>query len=158
MGSGDERRRRQRQREKQEAREYNPVFVSFALLFFGVQTAAIWAEDIPLVLDRLYCTPESCLTLPQALIGWTLAVVPLLALLWSRDAAIYWGVFLVGLMGVLLIKSGGQWVVPLSFFGVGLVVVPISLGISRLAEPGRRAVVVAGQHWLLLAGLILWLA
>lgn len=160
MRKGDSRRlRRQRRRARQNSREENhPAFIAFALLAFGFQTGAIWAEEIPSVLDRLYCTPASCLTLPQALIGWALAVAPLPVYLWHRRAAIYLSTFLVGLMGILLIASSGRWVVPLSFFLVGLVFVPVSVGISRWAEPGRRAVVVAGQHWLLLAGLILWLA
>ena len=128
------------------------------MAFFGFQTAAIWGEEIPAALDRLYCTPQSCLTLPQALIGWAVAVTPLAVYLWNRRATIYLSAFLVGLMGTLFIASGGRWVVPLSFFLVGLVFVPISVGISRWAAPGWRAVAVVGQHWLLLAGLILWLA
>jgi hypothetical protein len=158
MGEGD--RRRQRQRAKQNSREEgnHPAFIAFAMLAFGFQTAAIFAEEISTGLDRLYCTPESCLTLPQALIGWAFAVAPLPVYLWDRRAALYVSSFLVGLMGMLLIASSGRWVVPLSFFLVGLVFVPISVGISRWADPGRRALVVAGEHWLLLVGLILWLA
>ncbi|MGW4208646.1 hypothetical protein ACWEIJ_11725 [Lentzea sp. NPDC004789] len=160
MGSGDKRRlRRQRQRGGRDTEQKNsPAFIAFALLVTGFQTGAIWAEEIPAALDRLYCTPEFCLTLPQALIGWAVAVAPLLVLLWRRDVAIYLGAFLAGLMGMLLIASDGNWVVPQAFFGVGLVFMPISLGLSRLAKPGWRAVAVAGQHWLLLAGLVLWLA
>lgn len=144
MGSRDRRRlRRQRRRDGQETGQKNsPAFIAFALLATGFQTGGIWAEEIPAALDRLYCTSEFCRTLPQVLIGWAVAVAPLLVLLWRRDAAIYLGAFLAGLMGVLLIASDGSWVVPPAFFGVGLVFVPISLGLSRLAEPGRRAVVV----------------
>ncbi|MET8760506.1 hypothetical protein [Lentzea sp. NPDC004782] len=160
MGGGDKRRlRRQRQLGEQDTGQKNsPAFIAFALLVAGFQTGGIWAEEIPAALDRLYCTPEFCLALPQALIGWAIAVAPLLVLLWRRDVAIYSSAFLAGLMGMLLIASDGSWVVPSAFFGVGLVFVPISLAISRLAKPGWRAVAVAGQHWLLLAGLILWLA
>lgn len=136
----------------------SPAAIAFATLFAGVQISGIWAEEIATALSQAYCTPEICLALPQALTGWTLAVAPLLVSLWRRDAAIYLATFLAGLMGTLYLAVNDLWVPPLAFFLVGLVFVPISLGVSRLAKPGWRAVVVAGQHWLLLAGLILWLA
>ncbi|GGU69729.1 hypothetical protein [Lentzea flava] len=155
MGSGDGRRR---QRGQQDDNGNSPGQIAFGMLAFGVATGGIWAQEIGTALDQVYCTPQSCLTLPQVLIGWAVAVTPLLVSLWSRAAAIYLGVFLLGMTATLLIATGGTWVLPQACLLVGLLFVPISLGVARLAGPGRRAVVVAGQHWLLLAGLILWLA
>lgn len=132
------------------------------MLVAGAQTAGIWLDEIFTGLSQVYCTPEYCLQLPLALTGWAFAAALLPLYLWHRNAALYVSVCLIGLMGVLFIAADkditGLWMLPLSFFLVGLLFVPISLGIWRLAQPGWRAAAVAGQHWLLLAGLILWLA
>ena len=161
-----ERRRLQRERRRKEhgttkvSREEgtSPALIAFALLAFGIQTGGIWREEIITALIRVYCTPESCLTLPQALTGWAIAVAPLPVYLWHRRAAFYLGSFLLGLVGVFITLGGGLWVLPLSYFLVGALFVPISIAVSLLARPEWRTPVVAAQHWLLLAGLILWLA
>ncbi len=161
-GQGDKRRlRRQRRLGKKDAEKAgnSPAFIAVALLVAGVQLGGVLQEPLAAGLSELYCTPEYCLTLPQALTGWALAVVPLLVYLWHLQATIYVSALLVGLMAtVYLIAPDGLLALPTAFFLVGMVFVPISVGISRLAEPGWRAVAVAGQHWLLLAGLITWLA
>lgn len=152
MGTGD---RRRAQREQEEGN--SPFLIGFALFAFGFQTTAIFREEFTSALTQVYCTPEVCLTLPQVLTGWAIAMAPLPVYFWDRRAALYLGLFLVGLIGALFITTD-LWVLPLSYFLVGLLFVPISFGIARLVEPGRRTLVVAAQHWLLLAGLLLWLA
>lgn len=145
-----------------EKQRNSPATIAFAMLVAGVQTAGIWLDEIFTGLGQVYCTPAYCLPLPLALTGWALAVALMPLYVWRRDVARYVAVFLASFLGVLFFAADkdvfGLWMLPLSFFVVGLVFVPASILFSTLARPGWRAVAVAGQHWLVLAGLILWLA
>jgi hypothetical protein len=145
------------------------IWLSVALLLLGCTVGGFAHMPIATGLHQLYCTPQACATLPQALTGWAIAVAPLVVYLWSRTAAVHLGMLLLGCTGTLFVTSNDDvpveinpvfdlWVLPLTYFLVGLLFVPLSLGISRLAKPGWRATTVAGQHWLLLAGLVAWLA
>ncbi|MDX8037559.1 hypothetical protein SK803_45820 [Lentzea sp. BCCO 10_0856] len=139
------------------------------LVIAGSMIGGFAHMPIGTALNDLYCTPESCTALPQVLTGWAIAVAPLPVYLWHRTAALYLGVFLGGFMGTLFITSNqdipvdvnpitGLWALPLTYFLVGMLFVPFTIGIAWLVRPARRVAAVAVPHWLLLAGLILWLA
>ena len=171
---------RRRLRREQLRREYGTTTVhteyttaaawlAVALVLTGSSIGGFAHMPIGTALHELYCTPQSCATLPQALTGWAIAVAPLPVYLWHRAVAVHLGVFLLSFTGTLFVTSNDDipvdanpvvdlWVLPLTYFLVGLLFVPLSIGISRLVRTGLRAPVVAAQHWLLLAGLILWLA
>ncbi|MET9631758.1 hypothetical protein ABZX92_30265 [Lentzea sp. NPDC006480] len=111
--------------------------IGFAMLCFGVQTTNLWLEQLATWLDTLYCTPEYCLNVPQALTGCVLAAAPVAAYFWRKDVAAYLGLFLVGLMGMLLIATDQDsplayfWVLPAAFFVAALVFVPVTALLLR---------------------------
>ncbi|MCP2247052.1 hypothetical protein [Lentzea aerocolonigenes] len=169
MDLGDRRRqRRERLRNEygtakvSQADDNTIALIAFAVLLLGILAGFILQEQIAGALRQAYCTPVSCQVLPQALTGWAIAVAPLPVFFWHRNAAFYLGMFLVGLMGTFFITAArsydGLWLLPIVYFVVGLLFVPFSLWIARLAAPGWRAAAVAGQHWLLLVSFVLWLA
>jgi hypothetical protein len=171
MDLGDRRRQRREQLRKEYGTEKvsqtddNTIaLIAFVGLLLGILGGFVLQEQIAGALNQAYCTPRSCQVLPQALTGWAIAVAPLPVFLWHRNAAFYLGMFLVGLMGTFFITAAqggtadGLWLLPLVYFVVGLLFVPFSLGISRLAAPGWRAAAAAGQHWMLLVSFVLWLA
>jgi hypothetical protein len=105
---------------------------------------------IATALHRLYCTPEDCAALPQVLTGLAIALTPPAVYLWRLDAAFYLGLLQAGFMGSLFITSNQDvpveinpivdlWVLPLTYFLMALVVVPMGLTIWRMARPGAPA-------------------
>ncbi|MFI6096722.1 hypothetical protein ACIA8G_14270 [Lentzea sp. NPDC051213] len=149
--------------------ETTAAWIALVMICVGVSAGSFGHMPIAHALERIYCTPVACASLPQALTGWAIAVAPLPVFLWRRDLAVYLGLLLVTFMSTLFVTSNQDipveinpiidlWVLSLTYFVVGMLFVPLSLGISRLVRPSRRAVVVAAQHWLLLAVLVLWLA
>lgn len=149
--------------------ETGVAWVATVLIFVGMTAGIAGHMPIATALDGVYCTPTSCWVLPQALTGWAIAVAPLPLYLRHRNAAICLTALLASFMFTLFITSNqdipvhanpitGVWVLPLTYFLVSLLFIPFSIGISRLVRPALRFAVVAVQHWLLLAGLVLWLA
>ena len=145
------------------------AWLAMALIIAGSTIGGFAHMPIATALSDLYCTPQSCAALPQVLTGWAIAVVPLPVYLWRRTAALHLGMFLGGFMGTLFITSNQDipvdvnpttalWALPLTYFLVGMLFVPFTLGLAWLVRPARRVVVVAVLHWLLLLVLILWLA
>ncbi|MEV6240931.1 hypothetical protein [Lentzea sp. NPDC051838] len=117
----------------------SPVLIGFAMFAFGFQTTAIWREEFGSVLDQVYCTPEQCLSVPQILTGCAVAAAPVIVSIWHRQAAIYLGLFLAGLMGMLLIATGQDgylWVLPTAFFTALIIGITALL---LLRTPARNA-------------------
>lgn len=169
MDLGDRRRQRREQLRKEygtakvsQVDDNTVALIAFVALLVGILGGFVLQQQLAGALNQAFCTPTSCQVLPQALTGWAIAVVPLPVFLWHRNAAFYVGTLLVGLMGTFFITAArsyeGLWLLPLVYFVVGLLFVPFSLWISRLAAPGWRAAAVAGQHWMLLVSFVLWLA
>lgn len=171
MDLGDRRRQRREQLRKEygtakvsETDDNTIALIAVVALLLGILGGFVLQEQIAGALRLVYCTPTSCQVLPQALTGWAIAAVPLPVFLWNRNAAFYLGTLLVGLMGTFFITAAqggaadGLWLLPIVYFVVGLLFVPFSLWIARLAAPGWRAAAVAGQHWMLLVSFVLWLA
>ncbi len=146
-------------------RDATHVWLPMTLMIVGCAAAVAWHRPVATALDQLYCTPLSCVALPQALTAWAIAALPLLVALWRLTVAIYVGLFAGCFMLTFVLAAGqdgsvgaGLWVLGLTYVLAGMLFVPLSIGISRLFRPSRRVLAMAVQHWLLLTGLIIWLA
>jgi hypothetical protein len=115
------------------------------LIVAGSMIGGFAHMPIATALNRLYCTSESCATLPQLLTGWATAVAPLAVYFWHRQTAFYLGLLLAGFTGTLFITSNedilvdanpltGLWVLPLTYFLTALLFVPVCVGVWRLVR------------------------
>ncbi|WP_285752241.1 hypothetical protein [Lentzea sp. NBRC 105346] len=143
------------------------MWLAIGFLLGGVAVAAFAADLVDVWFDRLFCGPGGCYPLLLTLSGWAFAALPLAACVVAPRYAVHVCAFLLGFLGCYFWTGAADhpwqdslWPLPVTYFVVFLLAAPGSWGLAWLFARTSRArlAVAAAFHWVLLAGIIVWLA